>query len=1199
VNRERLRRPCRPLAGGAQWYKDAIIYEVPVRAFADSNGDGVGDFRGLVERLDYLQDLGVTALWLLPFYPSPLRDDGYDIADYTAIHPRYGTLADFKLFLREAHRRGLRVITELVVNHTSDQHPWFQRARRAPAGDPLRDFYVWSDTPEAFRDARIIFKDFETSNWTWDPVAGAYYWHRFYSHQPDLNFDNPKVWEAVFAAMDFWLEMGIDGLRLDAIPYLYEREGTNCENLPETHGFLRALRRHVDEKFADRMLLAEANQWPEDAAAYFGKGDECHMAFHFPVMPRLFMAIRMEDRLPILDILQQTPPIPPACQWALFLRNHDELTLEMVTDEDRDYMYRVYARDPQARLNLGIRRRLAPLLDNHRAKIELMNGLLFSLPGTPVLYYGDEVGMGDNIYLGDRNGVRTPMQWNGDRNAGFSHANPQSLYLPLIIDPEYHYQAVNVEVQQKNPHSLLWWTKRLIDLRKRHPAFGRGSITFLTPHNHKVLAFIRSHADLPDAQRNGYGSAGPDDVLVVANLSRLTQCVELDLSAYQGYTPVELLGRTPFPEAGDHPYLLTLGPYAFYWFGLEKRHAPAAVGPTGSALRPAFVVEDRWDSVFHRTAKGLLEEWLPHYLPSCPWFPRRNFQVEAAMILETIPTVAASRIANAAADPSSFVYVALVQVEFSSGDSETYVLPLAFATGAAADAVRADRPQAVVAQLQVYPREGANREEEAAPAEGVLYDPLGEPAFARALLDAILRQRRYRRSAGELLAYPVGGRPDFQSGRGEEAGLKIRPTPSVAAEKATGEPPVAAQLRGELRNTSVVFGNRYILKVFRRAEEGVSPEVEVGRFLAEKTNFANAAPLAGVLEYRRGWGEPMTLAVLHAYVPHQADGWHFFQDALGRFFEQTLTRREHAEELPLPQQQLLDLLAVEVPRLAQDAIGTALETARLLGQRAAEMHLALASRPEEPAFAPEPFTSHYQRSLYQSLRSQIRQTFVLLRDDLSALPADLHGAAERLLGQEEALLDRARAIYEHKIRAQRIRSHGDFTLREVLYTGRDFAFIDFEGVPTRPLSDRRRKHTPLRDVAVMLRSFHYAVQAALENGNVRREDRPALLPWARLWQLWVSVAFLRGYWGTAATGNILPATLPEQEVLLDYYQIKRALQEVRYELARGRGRLGIPLQGLLQVLEAPAAFPPAAAPPAQVQGEKVVASSPAQGGEKS
>src|SRR5213083_271763 len=470
------------------WYKDAIIYETHVKTFCDSDGDGMGDFRGLIEKLDYLQELGITAIWLLPFYPSPLRDDGYDIDDYFDVNPNFGTLDDFRAFLDAAHARDLRVITELVINHTSDQNPWFQKSRRAAPGSPERDFYVWSDTPEKYKDARIIFKDFETSNWAWDPVAKAYYWHRFYSHQPDLNFENPKVREAMIQAVDFWMgRMGVDGLRLDAIPYLYEREGTSCENLPETHRYIKTLRQHVDQKYGDRMLLAEANQWPEDAVSYFGagSGDECHMAFHFPLMPRLFMAVRMEDRVPIVDIIDQTPAIPETSQWALFLRNHDELTLEMVTDEERDYMYRVYANDVKARINLGIRRRLAPLLGNDRKKIELLNLLLFSLPGTPVLYYGDEIGMGENIFLGDRNGVRTPMQWSSDKNAGFSRATPHALYLPIILDPEYHYEAVNVEAQQRNPNSLFWWMKRVLTLRQRHRAFGRGKIKFLRPDNRK------------------------------------------------------------------------------------------------------------------------------------------------------------------------------------------------------------------------------------------------------------------------------------------------------------------------------------------------------------------------------------------------------------------------------------------------------------------------------------------------------------------------------------------------------------------------------------------------------------------------------------------------------------------------------------------------------------------------------------------
>src|SRR2546422_4991193 len=591
--------------GDPLWYKDAIIYELHVKTFYDSDGDGVGDFRGLIDKLDYLQELGITAIWLLPFYPSPLRDDGYDIADYYDVNPNYGTLDDFRAFLNAAHERDLRVITELVINHTSDQNPWFQKSRRASAGSPEREFYVWSDTPEKYKDARIIFKDFETSNWAWDPVAKAYYWHRFYSHQPDLNFDNPAVHEAVEKVCDFWLNMGVDGLRLDAVPYLYEREGTSCENLPETHDFLRRLRRHLDAEFQGRLLLAEANQWPEDAVAYFGKGDESHMSFHFPLMPRMFMALQMEDRFPIIDILDQTPPIPDSCQWAMFLRNHDELTLEMVTDEERDYMYRVYATDPHARINLGIRRRLAPLLANSRRKIELLNTLLFSMPGTPIIYYGDEIGMGDNFYLGDRNGCRTPMQWSPDRNAGFSRANPQQLHLPVAIEPESHYEAVNVENQQKNLSSLLWWMRRVIAMRKNFKAFSRGSLEFLHPDNAKVLAFLRRYEK--------------ETIVVVVNLSRFAQSAELDLARFAGCVPMEVFSRNLFRPIKKSPYVITLGPHAYYWFALQpqtngRRISKRRVVPTINA--PADL-----HTLLNHGQRALLErEILPHYLQTLPWF---------------------------------------------------------------------------------------------------------------------------------------------------------------------------------------------------------------------------------------------------------------------------------------------------------------------------------------------------------------------------------------------------------------------------------------------------------------------------------------------------------------------------------------------------------------------------------------------------
>ena len=539
------------------WYRDAIIYELPVKSFYDANQDGIGDFAGLIEKLDYVEELGVTCVWLLPFFPSPLKDDGYDIADYRNVHPSYGSLDDFKQFLHAAHERGLEVVIELVVNHTSDQHEWFRRARAAAPDGPERKYYVWSDTDQKYRDARIIFLDSERSNWTWDATAQEYYWHRFFQHQPDLNYDNPAVLAEVEQVMDFWLELGVDGFRLDAVPYLVEREGTICENLPETHAILKAIRHYIDSKWPNRMLLAEANQWPADVRAYFGAGDECHMAYHFPLMPRLFMGVHLEDRTPIVDIMRQTPEIPDVCQWALFLRNHDELTLEMVTDEERDYMYLAYSADPQARLNLGIRRRLAPLMGNHRRRIELLNSLLFSFPGTPIIYYGDEIGMGDNTYLGDRNGVRTPMQWSGDRNAGFSRADPARLYSPIILDPVYGYQAVNVEAQERETSSLLHWMKNLIHLRRLFKAFSRGTLEFLDPVNRKVLAYIRRYEK--------------DVILCVANLSRSVQPVQMDLAALAGSTPVEMLGYTDFPVIGREPYFLTLGPYDFYWFELQRR----------------------------------------------------------------------------------------------------------------------------------------------------------------------------------------------------------------------------------------------------------------------------------------------------------------------------------------------------------------------------------------------------------------------------------------------------------------------------------------------------------------------------------------------------------------------------------------------------------------------------------------------------
>ncbi len=1097
------------------WYKDAVIYEVHVRAYCDGNGDGIGDFIGLTGKLDFLQDLGVTALWLLPFYPSPLRDDGYDIADYTSIHPDYGTLQDFKVFLREAHRRGIRVITELVINHTSDQHPWFQRARESKPGSSARKFYVWSDTQERYQEARIIFKDFELSNWSWDPVAKAYYWHRFYSHQPDLNFDHPEVRKAVLDVLDFWLDMGVDGLRLDAVPYLYERDGTNCENLPETHIFLKDLRRHVDKKYKNRMLLAEANQWPEDAVTYFGAADECHMAFHFPVMPRLFMAVHMEDRFPVIDILEQTPAIPETCQWAVFLRNHDELTLEMVTDEDRDYMYKVYANDPRARINLGIRRRLAPLLGNNRRRMELLNSLLFSLPGTPVIYYGDEIGMGDNIYLGDRNGVRTPMQWSADRNAGFSRANPQKLFLPVIIDPEHHYETVNVEAQQQNPSSLLWWMKRLVLLRKNTQAFGRGSIEFLLPENRKVLVFIRRFQE--------------EIILVAANLSRFVNFVELDLSSFKGMVPVELFGHTRFPSIGELPYFLTFGPHAFYWFKLEQPRISEARA-TVQGFEPARLdVDGSWERILHGKARSTLERTLPAYLVSCRWFGGKAQQIRIVRNLDIIPF----------AVDSTAVFFTTWEVQYLGAGPETYLLPLAFTAGDRAFALRQANPQSVVAQLKVKEKNHAT--------EGVLYDALYDPQFCKALLTAIARGRSTKAHGIELLA------------QSSKAFRKVR-----GATNAILEPAI---LKREQSNTSIVFGDRMILKLFRRITEGLNPDLEIGRFLTEKAEFSHTPPLAGSYEIRRGRNEPATIGVLQGLVPNEGDAWRYTLDSLGRYFEEIVTRNPDVEQARVSSQALTEHAELEIPRLAHELMDPYLSSARLLGQRTGELHLALASDQKNPAFAPEPFTALYRRSLYQSLRTSADQSLMLLSKRLRGLPDEIRPEAEKVLKLEDVIFERYRRMLDTKITAMRIRCHGDYHLGQVLFTGKDFVIIDFEGEPARPISERRIKRSPLRDVAGMLRSFNYAATAKLRSDNIRPEDVVQLNPWARYWHHWVCVNYLKGYLAATSRAVFLPRSRDELELMLGVYLLEKAVYELNYELNNRPDWVRVPVEGILEMLK--------------------------------
>ena len=1095
------------------WFKDSIIYELHVRAFNDTNGDGSGDFKGLISKLPYLQDLGVNAIWLLPFYPSPLRDDGYDIADYASVNPMFGDLGDVHQFIKEAHHRGIRVITELVCNHTSDQHPWFQRARRARPGSVYRDFYVWSSTNQRYQDARIIFKDFEVSNWTWDQVAGAYYWHRFYSHQPDLNYDNPRVKEALFRTCDFWLDMGVDGMRLDAVPYLFEREGTNCENLPETHEFLRELRKHIDDNYPNRMLLAEANQWPEDAVAYFGNGDECHMNFHFPLMPRLFMSIRMEDRFPIVDILAQTPPIPENSQWALFLRNHDELTLEMVTDEERDYMYRSYTQDRAARINLGIRRRLAPLLGNDRKRIELMNGLLLSLPGTPVIYYGDEIGMGDNIFLGDRNGVRTPMQWSGDRNAGFSDANRQRVYLPVVTDPEYHYEAINVEAQFNNPHSLLSWMKRIIALRKRHRAFGRGTLELLRPENRKVLAFVRRYES--------------EQILCVANLSRFLQVVELDLAQWKGMVPVELFGSTELPMIGETPYYLTLGPHSFYWFSLEPKPTQQLLsdwGLTATTLPEVKIPGESWDTLVTGGGKEALEGILLSYVRQRRWFAGKARRLKSITITDWIDIRTAEGTA----------YLATILASYAEGDPETYLLPIAYSSAVESSQIVERWPHSAIAWARTP---GADQ-------RGLLYDALGPPGFSDALLSAMARRRRFSGPKGTLVGSTTKA---FTRLRGPET-VKLEANLSAA----------------EQSNNSVVFGERLILKVFRRVEEGVNPELELGRFLTERTEFTQIAPLAGSLEYRPDRGEPISVAVLQGYVPNQGDAWKYTQSTLASYFKAAELRPD-GEPPMLPRSMLLTSSG-ELPDLATQIIGAYLDSAKLLGKRTAEMHIALASDPEDPAFAPERISGQDQRSIFQSISQLQMRGIELLRSQLNRLPEDARPDARRVLELEPQISHALRTFLGKRLTTTRIRVHGDYHLGQVLYTGHEFVIIDFEGEPTRTLYERRLKRPALRDVAGMIRSFHYASQASLRADQMTPELIAHMQPWARFWVDCVSATFMRSYLATAGTASFVPQTPADLELQLTTMLLEKALYELRYELNMRPDWVRIPLRGIVDLI---------------------------------
>jgi maltose alpha-D-glucosyltransferase/alpha-amylase len=1090
------------------WYKDAIIYEIHVRAFKDSNGDGIGDFPGLVQKMDYLQDLGVTCLWLLPFFCSPLKDDGYDISDYLNVHPMYGTIEDFQAFLDVAHERGLQVMIELVVNHTSDQHPWFQAARQAPLGSPERDFYVWSDTQEKYKDVRIIFSDTEKSNWTWDPVAKQFYWHRFFSHQPDLNYDNPRVVEEVLKVMRYWLDMGVDALRIDAIPYLVEREGTSCENLPETHAVIKTLRREIDANYASRAILAEANQWPTDVRPYFGDGDQCHMAFHFPLMPRIYMALRQEDRLPITDIISQTPDIPDTCQWGLFLRNHDELTLEMVTNDERDYMYIAYSADPRMRINLGIRRRLAPLVDNNRRRIELLNSLLLSFPGTPILYYGDEIGMGDNIYLGDRNGVRTPMQWNGDRNAGFSTATPARLYSPVIMDPVWGYEAINVEAQQGEPSSLLNWMRNMMALRKLFRVFGRGRIEFLSPPNRKVLAYLRIEGD--------------EQILCVANLSRFAQPVDLELSNLEGMVPIEMLGYVEFPTIERTPYRLTLAPYSFLWLQLQPR-AEATEAPMDLAEHAPLNAISGWQTIFEGQALKRLEtQNLPEFLPKQRWFAGKSRHIKSTRIVDW-----------ASLDGSQFA-LAFVEVHFEDGPSDTYAVPLAMTYGEAATELQHAAPNSIVASV-ISGKES-----------GLLHDGVFEDKACLGLLSLIEKERQLHTQNGKVRG--VRGK-SFQEILGSGA-----------------EPLTVRRTSAEQSNTSILYGDRLILKLFRRIEPGLNPDAEIGRYLTEKTTFDRIPRFAGTVEFEPGADtETATLAMLQGLVVNEGDGWKWTLEELERYFESRAALRL-PEDSSAEREEPLDLSGRPLSQEAKDHLGIYFDAATTLGRRTAELHLALAAPSDDPAFSPVPVAPEDLQALLHEFRQHASHAFDVLKERVSYLPDEVIEIAAAALSRRRRILDHFGALKSSALRTQRIRIHGDYHLGQVLRVKTDFVILDFEGEPARSLTYRRAKQCALKDVAGMLRSFSYAAYASLFNYAARHpEDVDRLEPWAQLWQRLASAAFLRAYREATRGADFLPAEHSEFQKLLDLFLLDKALYEVLYELNARPAWVKIPLMGIMSL----------------------------------
>lgn len=1071
------------------WYKDAVIYELHVKAYLDSANDGIGDFPGLMSKLDYLQGLGITAIWMLPFYPSPLKDDGYDIADYKNVHRLYGNLKDFRKFLHAAHSRGIRVITELVLNHTSDQHPWFQRSRISPAGSAYRDYYVWSDDPNLYKDARIIFPDFENSNWTWDPVAKAYYWHRFYSHQPDLNYASAYVRKEMMKVLDFWLSLGVDGMRIDAIPYLFERDGTSCEGLPETHAFLKELRAHIDKNFSNRLLLAEANQWPEMAVSYFGDQDECQMAFHFPLMPRLFMAIQMEDRFPIVDILEQTPELPESCQWALFLRNHDELTLETVTDEERDYMYRIYATDIRSRINLGIRRRLAPLMANDRRKIELMNVLLLSLPGTPIIYYGDEIGMGDNYYLGDRDGVRTPMQWSADKNAGFSSSNPQRLYLPVIIDPEYHYQTINVDNQNSNTSSLLWWLRRLIMMRRKHPAFGRGSFRLIEADNPKVLAFVREYKG--------------ESLLVVINFSRFPQCVELDLQIFAGSFPEELFSSNHFARITQEPYRFTLAPYDHYWIQLQPNRA-TEIAPRREAR--IVSIESSWKALTSSHVHEL-EKALSEYL--------RVQNVKLVDFLRSTNGDSDSLIVVLNLKPLEKMEFVIVSLEFENRMIQ-------------------EKDYNIVARLNDS-KEG-----------GLLVENTASSSLLDKLLSLCMNRKKIQSLHGEFYGTTLKGILSRNF-------LKSKPDWEVPRIGRT----IHAFVRGQI-----------YLKVYRIFQAGVNPEAEILEFLSER-GVSFTPRYLGTCEYASEGDTVSTIALLQNYVEHEHSGWNFTVEALHRFLDRLMTSRIEPPEITSGNRLSFDFDRSFLPGPVMELLwGFFMEMLITIGSRTADLHAALASNLSDSQFAPEPFTMHYQRAIYQNFRNHALACFDTVKRSISKFKSpEQPDLALKILEQHRKIIETYRELTVSPIVAQKIRIHGKYNLHELLFTGKDFVIIDFEGDSSRPFGERRIKRSPLRDAASMIASLQTAAYIVFAD-RIRQSPQceEFLNRWMQAWSAVSGSVFLTSYFQNEAVCNLLPQDPDQRHLLLRSFLIETLLEQLSRDLQSGAPDLAMYKNNLESVL---------------------------------